>query len=165
MDACPSHETPSQLPPTERASAPAWVLLLLLCLSVLGQGQRCEVDPRFGSPGATLRTFWEALRLGDVETAEECFEDGGYTGPFPGMVWFMPPSHDLRLEAVHSLPVRRGRVMVNYEVHYFALGVAEELSFSTENHLVQIKGEWRIAPPYGNVSTQEWKTLHRLAPI
>ena len=165
MDECPSHEPHSRLPPTERASPLSWLLLIAFCLSVLGQGQRCEVDPRFGSPTATLRTFWEALRLGDVETASQCIEDGGYTGPFPGMVWFMPPSHDLRLEAVRSLPVRRGRVLVNYEVHYFALGVSEELSFRTENHLVQVRGEWRIAPPFGNVSTQAWSPLHRLVPI
>jgi hypothetical protein len=165
MGECSSHDAASHLPPIQKAGALAWAMLLVLCLSVLGQGERCEVDPRFASPGATLHTFWEALRAGDAETASQCIEDGGYTGPFPGMVWFMPPSHDLRLEAVHSLPVRRGRVMVNYEVHYFALGVSEELSFRTENHLVQLRGEWRIAPPFGNVSTQEWVPLHRLSPI
>jgi hypothetical protein len=151
--------------PTERVSALSWLLLLTLCLAVLGQGQRCEVDPRFGSPGATLQTFWEALRLGDAETASLCIEEGSYTGPFPGMVWFMPPSHDLRLDAVHSLPVRTGRVMVNYEVHYSVLGAAEEFSFRTENHLVQVRGEWRIVPPFGNVGMQEWGPIHRLAPI
>ena len=140
-------------------------MLLLLCFAVLGQGQRCEVDPRFGSPASTLLTYWEALRSGDAETASQCIEDGNYTGPYPGAVWFMPPTRDLRLEAVRSLPVRRGRVMVNYEVHYFALGVSEELSFRTESHLVQVRGEWRIAPPFGNVSVQEWRPLHRLTPI
>lgn len=164
-DACPGHPIPSDAEPTEKVSARSWLMLLFLCFAVLGQGERFEVDPRFGSPGATLGTFWEALRLGDAETASLCIEDGSYAGPYPGTVWFMPPSRDLRLEAVHALPVRPGRVMVNYEVHYFALGVSEELSFQTENHLVQVRGEWRITPPFGNVSMQEWRPIHRLAPI
>jgi hypothetical protein len=140
-------------------------MLLVLSLSVLGQGQRCLVDPRLGSPVRTLQTYWDALRAGDVETASMCIEDGNYSGPYPGSVWFMPPTRDLRLEAVHSLPVRRGRVMVDYEVHYFALGVTEELSFRTESHLVLARGEWRIAPPFGNVNLQTPRTLHRLTPI
>jgi hypothetical protein len=141
------------------------MLLLVLCFGVLGQGQRCETDPRFGSPISTLKTYWEALSAGDAETAAQCIEDGSYTGPYPGAVWFMPPTRDLRLEAVQLLPVHRGRVMANYEVHYFAQGIAEELSFRTENHLVQVRGEWRIAPPFGDVSQQQWRPLHRLTPI
>jgi hypothetical protein len=163
--ACANDEVLSSATPRERVSALSWLLVLTLCFSVLGQGQRCEMDPRFGSPVSTLRTYWEALSAGDAETASECIEDGNYTGPYPGAVWFMPTTRDLRLEEVHSLPVRRGRVMVNYEVHYFALGIAEELSFRTENHLVQVRGEWRIAPPFGNVSQQQWRPLHRLTPI
>jgi len=137
----------------------------VLCFSVLGQGERFRVDPRFRTPNATLDTFWQALRSDDAETASLCLEDGGYTGPFPGAVWFLPPTRDLRLEAIHTLPVRRGRVMVNYEVHYFAVGVAEELSFHTENQLVQVRGEWRITPPLGNASFPEWRPIHRLTPI
>ena len=163
--ACSSDDFPSSLAPTKRVSALSCLMLLILCFAVLGQGQRCEVDPRFGSPGATLLTFWEALRTGDAETASMCFEEGSYSGPYPGTVWFMPPSRDLRLEAVHSLPVRPGRVLVNYEVHYFAIGAAEELSFQTGSHLVEARGEWRIVPPFGSVSLQEWRPIHRLEPI
>lgn len=163
--ACANIQSPSSPEPRERVRALSWMMLLVLCFAVLGQGQRCDVDPRFGSPASTLLTYWEALRSGDAETAAQCIEDGNYTGPYPGSVWFMPPTRDLHLEDVHSLPVRRGRVMVNYEVHYFAYGVGEELSFHTENHLVQVRGEWRIVPPFGNVSAQEWRPLHRLAPI
>ena len=160
-----SDEVPSGTAPRERVSALSWLLVLALCFGVLGQGQRCEMDPRFGSPVSTLRTYWQALSSGDAETAAQCIEDGNYTGPYPGSVWFMPTTRDLRLEAVRSLPVHRGRVMVNYEVHYFALGIAEELSFRTESHLVQSHGEWRIAPPFGNVSQQQWRPLHRLTSI
>jgi hypothetical protein len=139
--------------------------VLLLCVALVGQGQRCAVDPRFCSPVATLRTYWESLRQGDAETASLCIEDGSYTGPYPGAVWFMPPSHDLTLAAVHELPVRRGRVLVNYEVHYFALGASEELSFRSESQLVERHGEWRITPPFGEVNVQEWQPIRRLAPI
>lgn len=151
--------------PAERIGALSWLMLLVLCFAVLGQGQRCEVDARFASPTATLHTFWEALRSGDAETASQCIEEGSYSGPYPGTVWFMPPSRDLRLEAVHALPVRPGRVLVNYEVHYFAVGAAEELSFEIGSHLVEARGEWRIVPPFGNVSLHEWRPIHRLVPI
>ena len=164
-DACSSAEPASSAPPGERAGALSWLLLLMLCFSVLGQGERFAVDPRFHSPSSTLQTFWQALRSDDAETASLCLEDGGYTGPFPGAVWFLPPTRDLRLESIHTLPVRRGCVMVNYEVHYLAVGVVEELSFQTENQLVQVRGEWRISPPLGNVSLPEWRPIHRLSPI
>jgi len=163
--ACTSDVVPSSAEPRERVRALSWLMLLWLCFAVLGQGQRCVVDPRFASPVSTLRTFWQALRSDDVDTAALCIENGDYAGPYPGSVWFMPPTRDLRLESVHLLPVHRGRVMVNYEVHYFALGVAEELSFATESHLVQARGEWHIVPPFGDVSLQEWRPLHRLTPI
>jgi len=55
--------------------------------------------------------------------------------------------------------------MVNYEVHYFALGASEEFSFQTASHLVRVQGEWRIVPPFGDVSAQESPPIHRLAPI
>ena len=163
--ACPCPVPTSSPPPAPRARPRSWLLLLVLCLGVLGQGERCEIDPRFASPTATLRTFWEALRAGDMEAAEACIEEGDYSGPYPGWVWFMPPSRDLRLESVQPLPVRRGRVVVDYEVHYFALGASEELSFKTQSQLVEARGEWRITAPYGNVTTLEWRPIHRLVPI
>lgn len=165
MAACPSPDSPFPPPPLAPAGALSYVLVLLLCVALLGQGQRCTIDPRFSSPIATLRTYWQSLELGDAETASLCIEEGSYTGPYPGSVWFMPPSRDLTLSAVHALPVRRGRVMVNYEVHYFALGAAEELSFRTESQLIERHGEWRITPPFGEVNAQEWKPIRRLAPI
>jgi len=165
MAACPSPDSPSPSPPLAPAGPLSCALVLLMCVALLGQGQRCIIDPRFNSPIATLRTYWESLQQGDAETASLCIEDGGYTGPYPGSVWFMPPSRNLTLTEVHALPVRRGRVMVNYEVHYFALGAAEELSFKTESQLVEHHGEWRITPPFGEVNAQPWQPIRRLAPI
>jgi len=163
--ACASDETPSRAEPAEQVSGLSGLMVVCLCFALLGQGQRCDVDPRFASPTATLQTYWEALRAGDAETASMCIDEGSYTGPYPGSVWFMPESRDLRLESVHALPVRPGRVLVNYEVHYFALGASEEFSFSTGSHLVRVRGEWRIVPPFGDVSVQELRPIHRLAPI
>lgn len=165
MVACSSDHIPSRTEPAERASALSWLMLVCLSFALLGQGQRCDVDPRFGSPLATIQTYWEALREGDAETASLCIDEGSYTGPYPGSVWFMPPSHDLRVEAAQTLPVRPGRVLVNYEVHYFALGASEEFSFRTGSHLVRARGEWRIVPPFGDVSSQDFRPIHRLAPI
>jgi hypothetical protein len=54
---------------------------------------------------------------------------------------------------------------VNYEVHYHAIGVSEELSFPVENQLVQVRGEWRIAAPFGNASLPVTRPIHRLLPI
>jgi len=128
---------------------------------VLGQGQRCTLDPRFASPDSTLRLFWEALRAGDAETASMCIEDGGYTGPYPGMVWFLPPASQLRLESIRSLPVQRDRVMVSYIVHCYPSATSEELSFQTENQLVRVRGEWRICSPVGSVSLPGWNPEYR----
>jgi hypothetical protein len=163
--ACSSSDSTFPRPPLTPAGVLSCALVLVLCVGLLGQGQRYSVDPRFCSPVATLRTYWESLRQGDAETASLCIEEGSYTGPFPGAVWFMPPSRNLRLTEVHELPVRHGRVLVNYEVHYLALGVSEELSFRSESQLTEHQGEWRITPPFGEVNVQEWRPIRRLAPI
>ena len=164
LEACCTASIPDPTP-APRAGVRAWALVLFLCAAVLGQGSRCQVDARFATPHATLDTFWKALADGDAETAAMCLERGDYEGPFPGTVWSMPPTRELRLETLSQLPVRRGLVMVNYEVHYHAIGVSEELSFPVENQLVQVRGEWRIAAPFGNASLPTTRPIHRLLPI
>lgn len=154
----PSAEVPAaQLRSTLRPMHFVW--LFLACVSLLGQGERCRVDPRFRSPSSTLHTYWSALRHDDGDTAFECFVEGRHDLPEPGALWFLPPTDELWLQGFHSLPVTAGRVMVSYEVHYRPKGVFEERMFKTGSELVRLRGEWRIAQPLGNASWPEWKPV------
>lgn len=138
----------------ERAAAMMRGMLLVatVCVTLLGQGERSRVDPRFVSPSATLSTYWTALRTGDAAGAWECLVEGRHDLPLPGMLWFMPPTDDLSLTAFHSLPVTHGRMLVSYEVRYRPTGSSEHRHFRTADELVRMRGEWRIARPLGEAS-------------
>ena len=143
-----------------RPAGRAWrrtLFVLLAACSLLGQGERFRIDPRFRSPSATLLAYWEALRQGDGDSAFECFVEGRHDLPMPGALWFLPPTDDLWLTGFRSLPVTAGRVMVTYEVHYRPRGSGEERMFKTGSELVRSHGEWRISQPLGEVSMPEWK--------
>lgn len=127
-------------------------LILLGCVTLLGQGEQCRVDRRFVSPSATLVTFWEGMRAGDAESVWECFVEGRNDLPLPGMLWFLPPTERLSLAEFRSLPISAGRVLVRYEVRYVPRGLDQERSFTTGDELVRLRGQWRIARPIGNVS-------------
>lgn len=131
-------------------------LVLLASLTLLGQGERCLVDPRFASPSATLLTFWSALREGNAEEVWECFVEGRDDLPMPGMLWFLPPTERISLAEFRALPVTSGRVLVRYEVHFVPRGFNEEHVFVTGDELVRVRGQWRIARPIGQVSTPIW---------
>lgn len=137
------------------------LLVALACLSLLGQGERSRVDPRFISPSATLRTYWSALRAGDAYVAWECFVEGRHELPRPGMLWFLPPTDELTLDAFRSLPVAGGRILVSYEVRYRPAGTLEEHSFRSADELIRLRGEWRIARPIGEASMPEWQPSPR----
>lgn len=131
--------------------------ILVMAMMLLGQGERSHVDPRFRSPSATLNTYWEAMRSGDNDVAQDCFAaDFGYQ-PRPGALWFMPPSDAIWLGGVHVLPVGNGHVLVRYEVHYRTAGAGEERMFETGTELLCARGEWRIAQGIGQASMPEWK--------
>lgn len=134
----------------------------LAVLSLLGQGERSRVDPRFISPSATLRTYWGALREGDANSAWECFVEGRHDLPRPGMLWFLPPTDELTLDEFRSLPVTGGRILVSYEVCYRPAGSLEVHSFRSADELVRLRGEWRIARPIGEASMPEWQPAPRL---
>ena len=125
-------------------------------LSLLGQGERYQVDPRFRSPSATLTTYWRALQDGDAEAVWECYADLRDPMPVPGMLWFLPATDELVLEEFRSLPVTAGRVMVTYEVRFTPRGTSEERSFRTADELVRERGEWRITRAVGEASMPEW---------
>jgi hypothetical protein len=138
-----------------------WLVLALGAFSLLGQGERCRVDPRFISPSATLATFWEALRVGDADAVWECFVEGRHDLPVPGQLWFLPPTDRITLAEFRSLPVTAGRVMVTYEVHYVPRGLGEEHSFRTGDELVRMRGQWRITRPLGQASMPDWEPTPR----
>ena len=136
-------------------------MVALVSLSLLGQGERSRVDPRFISPSGTLRAYWSALRAGDADGAWDCLVEGRFQPPLPGMLWFLPPTDELTLDAFRSLPVTGGRILVSYEVRYRAAGGGEVRSFRTADELVRMRGEWHIARPVGEVSMPEWQPAPR----
>jgi len=141
------------------------VLILLAMISLLGQGEPCQVDPRFGSPSATLATYWSALRDGDSDTVAECVLADAGGQPFPGMLWFMPPTREVRLGQFRSLPVSAGRLYVTYEVSFRPLGALEEQRFETGHELVRLRNGWHIARGLGAASLPEWKSIPRAVDI
>ena len=138
-----------------------WVSIALVASSLLGLGERCRVNPHLVSPSATLRCYWEALRVGDETGVAECLVQGARDLPFPGMLWFLPPTRALWIDDFHSLPVQSGRVLATYQVHFAPLGTPDVETFRTGSELVRTRGEWRIARPLGEASMPEWKPIHR----
>lgn len=145
----------------------AWQLAVvgIAACALLGQGEPCRVDPRFGSPSATLATYWSALRDGDAETAAECAVDGAAGQPFPGMLWFMPPTREVRLGEFRSLPVSAGRLLVTYEVRFRPLGAVEEQRFETGHELVRLRDGWHIAGGLEGTHLPEWQSIPRAVDI
>ncbi len=149
------------MPPRRRASPGQWALLALLLAGVLGQGERLDVDPRYSSPTRTLVTYWLALRAGDAPAAWACLAHGPYDAPYPGMLWFLPPTERFHLLGVRELPVQRGRMVVSYEVRYRPVGLDRDFGFRTMHELVCDHGEWRIAQPPGLTAMPEWRPTER----
>ena len=136
------------------------MLVVLLALGLLGQGERFRLDSRFRSPSSTLLSYWGALREGDSQQVLECYAEVRDDLPLPGALWFLPPTDELWLDGYNSLPVTSGRVLVTYEVHYRPSGAGgEERMFRTGNELVRVRGEWRISKPIGEASMPEWKPV------
>ena len=167
----PEHSgTPPHAPGVEASIAPLprrrlpfrlVAMVILASLTLLGQGERCQVDPRFASPSATLLTFWGAMREGNAEEVWECFVEGRDDLPVPGMLWFLPPTDRISLAEFRALPVTAGHVLVRYEVHFVPRGFEEEHVFVTGDELVRIRGQWRIARPIGEVSAPIWESAPR----
>ena len=151
--------------PHRRIRARHLTLVGIAAFALLGQGERCLVDARFSSPSATLATYWSALRDGDAATAGECVLEGTEGQPFPGMLWFMPPTREVRLEGFRSLPITAGRLYVSYEVRFRPLGAIEEQSFQTGHELVRLHGDWRIARGLGTASLPQWRSIPRTVDI
>ena len=151
--------------PHKRIRARHLTLVGFAAFALLGQGERCLVDARFSTPSATLATYWSALRDGDAVTASECVLEGTEGQPFPGMLWFMPPTREVRLEGFRSLPVTAGRLYVSYQVRFRPLGAIEEECFQTGHELVRLHGGWRIARGLGTASLPQWRSIPRVVDI
>ena len=148
----------------ERLSRPRardWLWIALVAFSLLGLGERSRVNPHLMSPSETIHRYWEALRAGDEASVAECLVAGTRDLPFPGMLWFLPPTRELWIDDFRSLPVQAGRVLTTYQVHFVANGSDDVESFRTGSELVRNRGEWRIARPLGEASMPEWRPIHR----
>ena len=157
--------TRSDIHAPARMSRRGVLLVALAALSLIGQGERFRVDPRLASPSATIATYWQALRSDDSGAAADCLVDSREEMPFPGMLWFLPPTRELRLDHFRLVQVSSGRVMVSYRVCYRPEGTHLEQSFVTGSELVRQRGEWRIARPLGEASMPDWRPIPRTVDI
>jgi len=139
------------------------VALAVSCGGLLGQGERCHVDPRFGTPSATLTTYWEALWSDDEMVAAACFAEPDDAVPVPGSLWFLPPSRALILSDVRLLPVDTGRLVVSYEVRFRPVGSLDEHGFEMASELLRTSGGWRIVRATVGTDLPEWRPIpHRV---
>lgn len=146
----------------ERAARPrlSWRavgLLVLASLSLLGEGERQRVDPRFKTPTATIYTYWRALRRNDVQTVQECFAEPGSSLPFPGMLWFLPPVDDMDLQSMRLVGAEAGHLTAMYEVQFKPAGSPLVESFVVSTELQRVGHEWRIVRPSGDPALPTWQ--------
>ncbi|TMQ48242.1 MAG: hypothetical protein E6K73_12430 [Candidatus Eisenbacteria bacterium] len=127
-----------------RRRASEWVALSLACLSLLGQGERCRIDPRLSSPGETLKTYWQAVRSNDVAAVTDCFVERDLATPAAGMLWFLPPIQSLAIDSLRVVTVTSARVVVSYAVRFRPLGAERDRYFVNSSELVRVRGEWRL---------------------
>jgi hypothetical protein len=150
-----------ELPRGRVAKLRAWALVLLACASLLGQGERLHLDPRFRSPGAVLETYWGALRDNDLETVSECFTEPQASLPFPGMLWFLPPVDSLGIGSVEILSASSDDIVAMYEVRFTPTGWTQSQHFIATSEIRRIDREWRLVPPTGEAAMPEWKPYPR----
>jgi hypothetical protein len=145
-----------------RRDAKVWILFAAVSVALLGQGERCEVDPHFSTPGATLTTYWEALRSDDGATVSACFTDPRQAMPCPGMLWFLPPCETVSLAGIRYSAGEEGTVIATYELRFRPIGMEQEMRVLTSSTLERVHGEWRIRPAAGT-TMPEWRPIpHRV---
>jgi hypothetical protein len=160
-DAEPAPEAFADVTTRRGVAARNWALCGLVCLALLGQGERYDVDARFRTPGRTLETYWGAIRVNDLQTVGECFAEPQESLPFPGMLWFLPPVDDLKLRSVHVVSATSDAIVAAYEVDFRPTGTEEEQSFVTTTRLQKLGHEWRIVPRDGEAAMPAWKPYPR----
>jgi len=125
----------------------AWVLLLVGCFTLLGQGERCRIDIRFRTPSSALATYWEALQEHDAEGISECMASDLDPVPFPGMLWFFPETRACRIDSLKLVPLEDDHVMAAYQVRYVPVGSKYVRRLPVVSELVRIEGQWRVTHP------------------
>ena len=136
--------------------------MVLAAVSLLGQGERYRLDPRFQSPTATLLTYWEAVQLDDITGVSECFAEPTLAVPYPGMVWVIPPVKRLGLYRVRCEESGEGRVRATYEVRFTARDALDEQHLVVESQLVRVRGAWRIETAFGDVVSPDVVPVRRV---
>lgn len=139
-------ETVCTVEPARRRGVRRTMLLLLLALSLVGQGEKFYVDPRFRTPSATLNTYWEALSRQDLSTVNDCYADPGSLQPFPGMLWFLPPVDEIDLTSMRLVGAEAGHLIAMYEVQFRPTGIPDVHSFVTTTELRRVGWEWHVIP-------------------
>ena len=129
----PRLEAAGSLAGIRRRRASEWLALSVACLSLLGQGERCRIDPRLCSPGETLRTYWQAVRSNDVAAVTECFVDRELATPAAGMLWFLPPIQSVAIDSLRVVTVTSARVVAERDRY-----------FVNSSELVKVRGEWLL---------------------
>jgi len=142
----------------------AWAIVAC-ALALLGQGEVYRIDAQLRTPERTISSFWRALRRDDEVGAARCMVEGEHKLPFPGMLWFLPPTSDFRLSNFNLVPMEGGHALVTYVVRYTPVGVPSEQAFVTSFEMVRQRGEWRIVRPVGEASMPEWKPIPRAVDI
>ena len=61
--------------------------------------------------------------MGDEAGVAECLVQGARDLPFPGMLWFLPPTRALWIDDFRSLPVQSGRVLATLVERAKSLGI------------------------------------------
>jgi len=145
--------------------ARAIVAILICALALLGQGERYRIDTRLTTPQRTIASFWKALRRNDEVGAAECMVDDSHGLPFPGMLWFLPPTQEFTLSNYKIMPVEGDHLLVTYLVRYKPVGLDVEQAFVTSFEMVRLHGEWLIVRPVGEASMPEWKPILRAVDI
>ncbi len=146
---------------TRRPLVRGWLWIVLACVTLVGQGERFDVDARFRSPGATLETYWRAVRRNDLPTVAQCFVEPQASLPFPGMLWFLPPVERLQLQSVHLASGTADDVVVVYQVRFTPRGYADDQIFATSSELRRMGHEWRLVPGNGQTAVPDWKPYPR----
>jgi hypothetical protein len=115
-------------------------------VAILLGGERPPADPRFESPVATVRTFWQAVALGPPDEALECFVDVG-AGHTAANLLTLPGLAELRVRNVRVEARGSQRAIVRYEVWYQVQGVPDANTFLAGDELWRVRGQWRIHRP------------------
>jgi len=133
--------------------------VLLGGLSLLGQGERCTIDPVLRTPGSAIAAYWEALQRNDADGMRSCSLGDDESLPFPGMLWAFPVTRALSIQDLRYVPFDENEVVVSYDVHFVPVGTQQERMLSVVTDLIRVRGEWRVAHPLSEAGLMQGHPL------